>query len=245
LRKFLARLPASPRCKACAAPFTGTGGYVMRRIGKGPSSMTPNLCNACFEYMRKHRGGAEIELTLMFADVRGSTTLAESMTATDFRTLMDRLYRAAAQAVYGHDGGIDKFVGDEVMAMFFPLAAGERHAEKAIAAARELLEATGHGRPGGPWLPMGAGVHTGTAWVGALGDDSRIELTALGDAVNVAARLASLAETGEILMSTATARMAGLTAEPEPSRSRWSDWRSVRRTEGGRTPRPWSSAHRR
>ena len=210
LRRVLAHLPSSPRCKACAAPFGSFGGPVMRLIGKGPSNINPRLCNACFNYMRSHRGGAEIECSLMFADVRGSTSLAERMSATEFRALMNRFYRVATKAVFDNDGSVDKFVGDEVMAMFFPLASGDEHAAKAVAAARQLLEATGHEDPSGPWLPMGAGVHTGRAWVGALGDDVHVELTAVGDAVNVTARLASIAAAGEILVSADTARAAGI-----------------------------------
>ena len=212
LRRFFAHLPSSPRCKACAAPFGSFGGPVMRLIGKGQSNINPRLCNACFNYMRGHRGGAEITCSLMFADVRGSTSLAEGMSATEFRSLMNRFYRVATRAVFDNDGSVDKFVGDEVMAMFFPLASGEEHPAKAVAAARQLLEATGHADPGGPWLPMGAGVHTGRAWVGALGDEVHVELTAVGDAVNVTARLASVAAAGEILVSADTARAAGLDA---------------------------------
>jgi len=210
LRRVFAHLPSSPRCKACAAPFGSFGGPMMRLIGKGPSMINPRLCNACFDYMRSHRGGAEITCSLMFADVRGSTSLAERMSATEFRALMTRFYRVATRAVFDNDGSVDKFVGDEVMAMFFPLASGDEHPAKAVAAARQLLEATGHADPGGPWLPMGAGVHTGRAWVGALGDDVHVELTALGDAVNVTARLASVAAAGEILVSADTARAAGI-----------------------------------
>ena len=210
LRRVFAHLPSSPRCKACAAPFGSFGGPVMRLIGKGPSSINPRLCNACFSYMRGHRGGAEITCSLMFADVRGSTGIAERMSATEFRALMSRFYRVATKAVFDNDGSVDKFVGDEVMAMFFPLASGEEHPAKAVAAARQLLIATGHTDPGGPWLPMGAGVHTGRAWVGALGDEVHVELTAVGDAVNVTARLASVAAAGEILVSADTARAAGI-----------------------------------
>jgi len=210
LRRVFGRIPASPRCSLCAAPFRGLGSPVMRLIGKGQSDINPRLCSACFDYMRTHRGGAEIDCTMLFADVRGSTSLAERMSATEFRALMTRFYGVATKAVFDHDGSVDKFVGDEVMAMFFPLASGDEHPAKAVAAARQLLEATGHHDHGGPWLPMGAGVHTGRAWVGAIGDDVHVELTAVGDAVNVTARLASVAGAGEILVSSTTAVRAGI-----------------------------------
>jgi len=210
LRRVFQRLPSGPRCHACAAPFGGVGRQVIRLIGKRPSGRNPNLCNSCFDFMTKHRGGAEIPCTMLFADVRGSTSLAERMSAGEFHALLQRFYVVATEAVFSHDGGIDKFVGDEVVAMFMPLAAGERHAAQAIAAAEAILRATGHGEPGGPWLPVGAGIHTGDAWVGTIGDEHHVELTALGDIVNTAARLASAAAAGEILVSVDTAGAAGL-----------------------------------
>ena len=73
-----------------------------------------------------------------------------------------------------------------------------------------MLRATGHEDPDGPWVPVGAGVHTGLAWVGAVGDEAHTELTALGDAVNTTARLASAAAAGEVLVSAAAADAAGL-----------------------------------
>ena len=73
-----------------------------------------------------------------------------------------------------------------------------------------LLRATGHGDPGGPWVRVGVGVHTGLAWVGAVGDESHTELTALGDTVNVTARLASAASAGEVLVTSVAAQAAGL-----------------------------------
>lgn len=217
-RQVLQFLPDSPRCSACAAPFAGLGAPMMRLIGKRRSDNNPNLCNSCFAYMKKHRGGAEIEVTLLFADVRGSTSIAERMSPKDFHELLARFYSVATREVFGHDGSVDKFVGDEAVAMFFPLASGPNHPAKAIEAARAILERTGHGTPDGPWLPVGAGVHTGTAWVGALGDDAFVELTALGDAVNVAARLAAIAKAGEVVVSAATARLAGVADAADASK---------------------------
>jgi adenylate cyclase len=165
--------------------------------------------------MSTHHGGAEIECTMLFADVRGSTALAERMSPTDFRQLMDRFYNAATDEVVDNDGIVDKFVGDELVAMFFPLLSGERHASRAIDAARAILAATGHGDSGGPWVPVGAGVHTGPAWVGAVGSGTRTEFTALGDAVNIAARLSAAAGVGEVLVSREAASAVGLPSNLE------------------------------
>jgi adenylate cyclase len=209
-RRVLKLIPHEPRCRLCAAPFSGVGAPLMRLIGKTPSDKNPNWCASCFKFMTDHHGGAEIECTLLFADIRGSTALAEGMSAGDFRQLMDRFYDTAAAVVFDHDGIVDKFVGDELVAVFFPLLSGERHAARGIDAARALLQATGHGDQGSPWVPLGAGVHTGTAWVGAVGAGTHTTMTALGDAVNTAARLASAATAGEILVTTDAATAAGL-----------------------------------
>jgi adenylate cyclase len=214
-RMFFKLIPHAPRCRLCAAPFAGAGAPVMRLIGKRPSDQNPNWCASCFTFMSRHHGGAEIEVTMLFADVRGSTTLAEGMPSADFRRLMDRFYDTAATVIFDNDGIVDKFVGDELVAMFFPLLSGERHAARGIDAARALLEATRHTDPNGPWVPLGAGVHTGLAWVGAVGSETHTELTAVGDAVNTAARLASAAAAGEILVTADAATAAGLESDLE------------------------------
>jgi len=214
-RTLFKLIPQDPRCRLCAAPFSGVGAPMMRLIGKRPSDKSPNLCSSCFTFITDHHGGAEIDCTLLFADIRGSTALAEGMSSTDFRQLMDRFYDTAAEAVFDHDGIVDKFVGDELVAIFYPLLAGTRHAARRIDAARALLGATGHADPAGPWVPLGAGVHTGTAWVGAVGAGTAATMTALGDAVNTTARLTSAATAGEILVTSDAADAAGLDPDLE------------------------------
>ncbi len=162
--------------------------------------------------MRKHPGGAEVELSLLFVDVRGSTTLAEGMSATEFSRLMNRFYRVATDVLIRTDAFIDKLIGDEVMAVYIPILAGSEPAHKALQAAQELLRATGHGEPGGPWLPVGVGVHTGTAFFGTVtgAEGALSDFTALGDTVNIAARIASRAGPGEALISDDAYFAAGL-----------------------------------
>jgi adenylate cyclase len=197
----------------CAAPFAGAFAPVMRLIGKPQSTGNPNWCNSCTTFISRLHGGAEVEMTMLFADIRGSTTLAEGMSTAEFRALLDRFYATATRTLFAQDGYVDKFVGDEVVALFFPLLSGERHAARAVDAAKDLLLETGHAEPGGPWVPIGAGVHSGKAWFGAIGEGSHIELTAVGDAVNIAARLAAMAGTGEVLISADAASLAGLDPE--------------------------------
>lgn len=211
-RRFFSRLPADPRCRLCAAPFKGGGGAAMRLIGKRQATTNPNYCNSCEKVLVKHHGGAEVEGSLLFADIRGSTALAEKMTPTDFRDVLDRFYSTASDVVFANDGMVDKFVGDELVAVFPPLLNAERHAELAVKTAQDLLRATGHADDGGPWAPIGAGVHTGRIWFGAVGEGTHVEMTVVGDPVNVAARLAARAEAGEILVSAAAAEKAGLDA---------------------------------
>jgi adenylate cyclase len=218
-RRVLKRIPSSPRCRMCAAPFAGPGAPVMRLIGKRPSEANPSWCTSCFNYMSKHHGGAEINGAMLFADIRGSTSLAEHMTPGEYRALLDRFYATATSAVFRWDGFVDKFVGDELVALFFPLLTGERFTARAVTCAEDLLRSTGHADPGGPWVPVGVGVHAGRAWFGVVGDESHLEMTAVGDAVNVAARLASVAQAGEILVSTEAAADSQLDLGALPRRS--------------------------
>ena len=209
-RRFFSRLPTNPRCRLCSAPFAGAGGAAMRVIGKRQSTVNPNYCTSCEKQLIKHHGGAEVEGSMLFADIRGSTTLAETMSPTQFRNVLDRFYTTASGVVFAHDGMVDKFVGDELVAVFPPLLSADRHPERAVSAARELLRATGHGTAEGPWVPVGAAVHTGRVWFGAVGEGVHVEMTVVGDAVNVAARLAAMAGAGEILVSAEAAELAGL-----------------------------------
>jgi adenylate cyclase len=126
----------------------------------------------------------------------------------EFTRLMQRFYAVASEVLIGDDAIVEKFVGDEVVGFFLPLLTGPQHAAAAVRAAEHLLIATGHGDEAGPWLPLGAGVHTGTAFVGVVSSGATTEFTALGDAINVAAHLAAQAGPGEILVTAAAATAA-------------------------------------
>ncbi|MEX1278091.1 MAG: adenylate/guanylate cyclase domain-containing protein, partial [Chloroflexota bacterium] len=139
MRRFWGRLPSQPRCKSCTRPFGGVGGAVMRGIGLGPWPMNPKYCSGCFRSIAKHRSGAEIECSLLFADVRESTPLAESLGPAQFRALMDRFFQTASEVLIERDAIVDKLKGDEVFAIFVPALAGEQHALRAIEAGRKLL----------------------------------------------------------------------------------------------------------
>jgi len=206
---FFGLLPSSPRCKLCAAPFKSWGGLLMRMIGREQSKYNPQFCVPCEKFERP--GGAEIDLTMLFADVRGSTALAESMSPAEFSRLMNRFYSVATRILVREDGMVDRLLGDEAIGLFIPGFAGKEHSRRAIEAAQALLKQTGHHDPQGPWLPIGVGVHTGLAYVGVVGEeDGPLDFTALGDNVNITSRLASQAGPGEILISDAAYAHAGL-----------------------------------
>jgi adenylate cyclase len=208
-RWFFKKIPSTPRCKLCEAPFGVPGNVVMRALGGGPSPLNRRLCRWCIHSVHKRPGGAEVEISVLFADVRGSTTIAEKIAPGEFSRLMARFYGTAAKVVDHRNGLVDKFVGDEVVALFIPGFAGEGHAAAAVETARELLRETGNGGPD-PWVPVGAAVHTGVSFVGSVGEGDACDFTALGDTVNTTARLTSAAGPGEILVSAAAASAAGL-----------------------------------
>jgi adenylate cyclase len=213
-RGLFRRLPSSPHCKLCAAPFAGPGGVVLSLVGFSRFPGNPMICNVCIGGLQKTFGvmGAEIPVSLLFADIRGSTGIGERMRPVEFRAYLDRFYRITSAAVLDHSGVVDKFVGDEVIGLFFAGISGPGHAAAAVDAARALLEGVGRAdaTSEGP-IPVGAAVHTGEAYVGSTGVDGAVnDFTALGDAVNTTARLASAAVAGELLVSLDAARAATL-----------------------------------
>lgn len=202
-RHLLGLLPSSPRCKICNSPFKGVGGTIMHMLGRDQSRYNPRYCESCEQF--ESPGGAEVILSMLFADVRGSTRLAEQMSPLEFSRLMNRFYAVATDVLVRTDAMVDRLVGDEVIGLYLPGMAGQEHARKAIKAAQNLLYQTGHSDSDGPWIPVGIGVHTGLAFVGVVGgeDEGPTDFTALGDNVNITARLASQASPGEVLISDA------------------------------------------
>jgi adenylate cyclase len=195
-------LPSDPRCKMCASPFKGWGGFLMHLLGRDQSKYNPRFCQPCEKFERP--GGAEVAITMLFADVRDSTGLAEQMSTREFSQLINRFYSTATRVLIQTDALVDRLMGDQAIGLYIPGFAGSEHPRRAIEAAQELLKVTGHRDVKGPLLPVGIGIHTGPAFVGVVGDvGSTQDFTALGDNVNITARLASEARAGEILISEA------------------------------------------
>ena len=220
-RRIFRMFRAETKCKWCDLPFDHPASPLIHYIfNKRPAKYNPQFCNVCEDFAQKFQGGAEVEMTMLFADIRGSTALAEKMGNVAFKNLIDRFYQVTTNVLIDCDSIIDKLVGDEVTAFFVPGMAGEGYAARAVEAAEEILRQTGHAGSEDPWAPVGIGVHTGVAYIGAVGSSSGlVDITALGDAVNVTARLAASAGAGEILLSDETIHAAGIDASALEHRS--------------------------
>ncbi len=152
----------------------------------------------------------EVEVSVLFSDIRGFSTIAERLAAREVAAVVGRHLSAMAEVVAGHGGTIDKFQGDAVMAVFGAPDPQPDHAERALRCAIAMqmrqreLNAEGWGVDGLPHLDVGIGVNTGQVIAGTVGGGGRLEYTVVGDAVNVASRLQSEAKGGEIVASAST-----------------------------------------
>lgn len=211
-QRFFRSLPAEERCKVCHAPFDGPSGALVKTVfRKYPSQYNHFYCSLCDEFARQYQGGAEVPITMLFADIRGSTTLGEQIDSRALSELINRFYIKSTHVLCQAGAMIEKLAGDEVTALFVPGLAGEGYQRQAIEAAQKLLRVTGHADKKGPWAPIGIGIHSGQAFVGSVGNPNGItDVAALGDVPNTASRLTSLAAAGEILVSEDTLIAAGL-----------------------------------
>jgi adenylate cyclase len=154
---------------------------------------------------------------MLYADVRGSTQLAAGMGPTEFAALMQRFFQIAMKVFTKTDAVVDKMVGDEVIGLYLPGFTGSDYRQRVVAAGLELLRATGHADPAGPWLSIGVGVHSGKTFVGSIGvEDGNYQFAALGDPMNFCARLVASAKGGEMIVSEAVWNdvSADITAKP-------------------------------
>lgn len=201
-RTLYSILPGDPRCFECNLPLSGSGANLIGTIGLRASQFSPELCAWCETSIRKLEGGAEVELTMMFADVRGSTTLAESQGISGFTNLIQRFYKVSTEIILDNFGMVNRLMGDQVIGLFVPRFSGEKHAQASIDAAVELLRATGHQDTNCPWVPVGVGIHSGPAYVGTVGSGESVnEIAVLGNDANLTARLSSEAAQGEVFIS--------------------------------------------
>lgn len=204
--RVVSGLPRDPRCEACGSPFAGWGGAMMRRIGKAPSRKNPRWCARCFEMAPE--GGAVFTVGVLFADVRGFTSMSEQESPTAIAGLMNRFYGDATRVIVQH-GLVDKLIGDQVMGLYIPaLTADGRFINAMVDDAVAVLRAVGYGTESEPTVEVGIGLDVGPAWVGIVGEGDVRDFTALGDVVNLAARLQGHARGGEVVMTSAVADAA-------------------------------------
>ena len=159
-------------------------------------------------------GGVNQTVTILFADIRGFTTLSERENPEKIVGLLNRYFSAMSEIIFAHGGTLDKYIGDGLMAIFGAPTATPQDAKNALKTAvtmqRRLttlnkeLEAENLSR-----VNIGIGLHTGVATIGYIGSEQRSEYTAIGDTVNLASRLESTARGGQILVSEATASAGG------------------------------------
>lgn len=199
LKRLWHRLPASPRCRNCAAPFAGVGGRITHALGYRPSRKNPNICSTCVELSPP--GGATLLVGVLFADVRNFTRDSETMSPEDVSRVLRRFYGCAERALFP-EAIIDKLIGDEVMALYIQESLGDRNVpELMVTHAEALLRAVGYGTSAGPFVEVGVGLDFGEAFVGNIGDRDIYDFTAVGNVVNTASRLQGEASGGEIIVS--------------------------------------------
>lgn len=151
------------------------------------------------------------QVTVLFCDLAGSTSLAERLDPEDFRDLLDRYLEIAIRAVHRFDGMVNQLAGDGLMALFGAPLAHENNAQRAVLAALTIQEELRSlnqelGEPRGLRLQVRIGIHSGPAVVGSVGNELKADYSAIGDTTNLAARLESLAKPGTILVSRAVYR---------------------------------------
>ncbi len=174
--------------------------YVVKQLLESPNSF--------------RLGGANQQVTVLFADIRGFTALSEKEKPEKVVNLLNRYFSVMTEIIFEFGGTLDKYIGDGMMAIFGAPTAGEEDALNAVKAAVTMqkrltqlnaeLGAEGYGS-----ISVGIGLHTGEATIGYIGSNRRSEYTAIGDTVNLASRLESNAAGGQILMSEATAAASG------------------------------------
>jgi adenylate cyclase len=216
LRHILRVLPRDPRCKFCNAPFQGVGAVVVRILfGKQRSALNPRYCNLCEIASREFPGGAEVDMSMLFIDIRGSTALSEKISPTEFSQVINRFYASATKVIVEEDGLVEKLAGDEVAAFWGAGFAGPDYVQRTIRVAQNLLGVMERQK-----IPVGIGVHAGIAYFGAMGTTEGLtDISAKGEEVNTAARLASKAGVGEIIVSEQALNKAGLNGNELESRS--------------------------
>ena len=195
-RRIFRLIPAGPRCRVCLVPFGGVGRFFRVQ----PSRKNPNHCRACYEMAPL--GASDMEVGVLFADIRGFTSWCEGRAPQEVESALNRFYAVFTSVLAESDAIIDKMVGDEVMALFLPAfpSLREKACDVMVHSAVEILRRLAEEEPA---LPVGVGANFGVARVGNVGGGSVKDFTAVGDVVNTAGRLEGFAQPGQIVISDA------------------------------------------
>lgn len=189
----------SAQCRVCGTLLSGAMSVVFRTVGIKRSSRNPNICTRCSTHIDE---GRLAEITVLFADLSSFTELTHDLGAEKTHEVIDAFLRMATDALVKHGAFIDKYIGDAVMALFNVPIRYEDHARRATLAGTELGSRLENlGARFGLSLQASVGIATGYARVGRLGSEDSKDYTAIGDVVNLAARLQGKAGAGEILIS--------------------------------------------
>ena len=199
-------------------PLRGMASLPLRMFGIRPSRMNPNICTICEMMFTKVMRATKIsvDVTVLFADLRGYTTLTQTLPPDRIHALLDVFYDECATAIWAYDGLLNKTIGDAIMAIFnFPIRRQD-HAARAVEAAREIQRRCHAQRrflTGSPdcdedALGIGIGIDSGTVSFGEFGRTHR-DLTAIGTVVNTAARAQSAAQAGQVLVTRAVRDRSG------------------------------------
>ncbi len=204
-------ISTSTICKSCwqnmrvPIALRGPLSIPFRMVGIKVSRMSPNLCTVCETFFSRVYGKKRriFPATVLFADLRGYTSMSEDTPSEDVVYMLDSFYDECADAIWERDGVVNKFMGDAVLAIFnFPYTRDD-HAEQATLAAQDIQKRWSQ-RPrlesGGAPLGIGIGIHTGQASIGEIGKACK-EFTITGPVVNMASRIQGAARSGEILLS--------------------------------------------
>ncbi len=176
--------------------LAGPVGRLIRIFGIRRSSQNPNLCTRCGTHLEN---GRIVELTVLFADLVGFTAMTNQVGPERSYEIINSFFQRAQEILVKHDAFIDKYIGDAVMVIFNVPIQTTNHAQKALAAAIELRNSLPALREQvGRDLQVRVGIATGFARVGQVGSHEREDYTAIGDVVNLAARLEAVAHPGEI-----------------------------------------------
>jgi adenylate cyclase len=201
-RRVFALMPSPWRCKFCNAPFRGPYAGTMKRLGYMPSRKNPSICARCIE--RAPEGGAIVPVTILFADVRGYTSLCERMAPAEVSAFVNRLYETASSSLLAHEGLLGQIAGDEVEGLFVPGLAGPHYRQRAVEAARSLVRVIRYTDSPAGTLEVGIGIASGEEFVGNVAGGGYKDFAAVGDVTNTAARLTSAARNSEIVVDAET-----------------------------------------